>query len=43
MLHGSFEMNNGNHRAKGSWDPFKNVGEATQSGFGPQKHHAPSK
>lgn len=43
MLHGSFEMNNGNNRAEDSWDPFKDVGEAMQSGFGLQKHHAPSK
>lgn len=43
MLHGSFEINNGNLRAEGSWDPFKDVGEATQSGCGPQQHHAPSK
>lgn len=40
MLHGSFEMNNGNNRAEDSWDPFKDVGEAMQSGFGLQKHHA---
>lgn len=32
MLHGSFEMNNGNNRAEDSWDPFKDVGEAMQSG-----------
>lgn len=43
MLHGSFEMNNGNNRAEDSWDPFKDVGEALQSGFGLQKHQAPSK
>lgn len=43
MIHGSFEMNNGNNRAEDSWDPFKDVGEATESGFGLQKHHAPSK
>lgn len=44
MLHGSFEMNNGNNRAEDSWDPFKDVGEAMQSGFlGLEKHHAPSK
>lgn len=30
-------------RTQGSWDPFKDVGEATQLGLGPQKHHAPSK
>lgn len=30
MLHGSFEMNNGNNRGEDSWDPFKDVGEAKQ-------------
>ena len=43
ILHGSFEMNNGNNRAGDSWDPFKDVGEAMQSGFGQQKHHSPAK